>query len=105
MKAMTEYEKLTVPVEHAEELIKGRVGGTTYDKIASLIKSSGLDRDLALNFVANLLNKEFASQEEYIDFINRLMPELAGEKAVLAYICGMLFSNIWLTLRQTGAGR
>lgn len=97
---MTEYEKLTAPFEHAEELIKGRVGNPTYDKIASLIKSSSLDKDLALNFVANLLNKEFASQEDYINFINRLMPELEGEKIVLAYICGMLFSNIWLTLRQ-----
>lgn len=102
---MTEYEKLIMPVEYAEELIKGRVGIPTYDEIASLIETSGLDKDLALNFVANLLNKEFASQEEYIDFINRLMPELAGDKAVLAYICGMLFSNIWFTLRQTGADR
>lgn len=99
---MTEYEKLTEPVEYAEELIKGRVGIPTYEEIVSMIETSRMDKDLALNFVANLLNKEFASQKEYIDFTNRLIPELEGEKVVLAYICGMLFKNVWFNLRQTG---
>lgn len=98
---MSEYEKLIAPVEYAEELIKGRVGIPTYEQIVSMIETSSLDKDLALNFVANLLNKEFASQEEYINFINRLIPELEGEKVVLAYICGMLFKNMWFNLRQT----
>lgn len=88
---MTEYEKLIVPYSNAEEKIKNRMGLTTYNQIVSLVKSSRSDLELALNFTANLLDKEFPSVEGYVDFLNSLMPELAGDKAVLAYITGMLF--------------
>ena len=97
---MTEYEKLIVPCSNAEEIIKNRVGLTTYNQIVSRVKSSSLDLELALNFTANLLDKEFSSEKAYIDFLNSLMPELAGDKAVLAYITGMLF--FYHALRNKG---
>ena len=93
---MTEYEKLIVPCSNAEEIIKNRLGLTTYNQIVSLVKSSSLDLELALNFTANLTDKKFSSVDEYVDFLNSLMPELEGDKAILAYITGMLYSALGL---------
>ena len=99
---MTEYEKLIVPYSNAEERIKNRLGLTTYNQIVSLVLSSSLDLELALNFTANLLDKEFSSVEAYVDFLNSLMPELEGDKAVLAYITGMLYAAMGLLKGSVG---
>ena len=99
---MTEYEKLIVPCSNAEEKIKNRLGLTTYNQIVSLVLSSSLDLELALNFTANLIDKKFYSGEAYIDFLNSLMPELEGDKAVLAFITGMLCAAMGLLKGSVG---
>lgn len=102
MQLMTEYEKLIVPCSNAEEKIKNRLGLSTYNQIVSWVKSSSLDLELALNFTANLIDREFSSREEHIDFLNSLMPELEGDKAILAYITGMLYASLGLLKGSVG---